>query len=29
MNMSMNSNVNYKDFDSYKKVYDSVYTQTI
>ena len=23
--MSMNSNVNYKDFDSYKKVYDSVY----
>lgn len=25
MNMSLNSNVNYKDFDSYKKVYDSVY----
>ena len=23
--MSLNSNVNYKDFDSYKKVYDSVY----
>lgn len=25
MNMSLNSNVNYKDFDSYKRVYDSVY----
>lgn len=25
MNMSLDSNVNYKDFDSYKKVYDSVY----